>query len=589
MIGYLRSTPAELEALGAPMRKLLVSPVTSVAMPWLMGIGVSLPVVALGLLAAGINPTEVSTAADAVSIASDRALGEGSSSGAVQTGDNWLLVAHLFDHVLARYAWTTFEVAAIALAVAASIGVLSGWLVAAYNFPGRSWMSWALLLPLAMPAYVMGFAYTDFLDVSGTLQTRLRGWLGWELGRDPAVSVRSAVGAGICLGLALYPYIYMLARGAFAERSASLGEAARSLGLPAWSVWPRVIWPIARPSVAAGSALVLMEVLADFGTVSYFATDTLTAGIYRAWQGLGDKISAARLAVMLLVLVGLAVWMERRQRARRVLAARAWRPAQVHHLRGGVALRASVLCALPILAGFVLPVAILIEALAPLESGQWSRLVDWLGHSLLLAILTVLCVIPAAVLLAYCGRLRPMASVRVATAMANAGYALPGVVLGVGILASASWFRIWFPEINPLGTQGLAPGIFLLLYAYGVRFFSVGFQGIEASLKRISTSMDQSAQSLGHNPCQVLRRIHWPLLRPTVTACSLLVFVDALKELPATLVLRPFNFDTLAVVAYQFASDERLGEAAWPCLLIVGLGLLPIWWLARVQRERSVL
>jgi len=571
------------------MSKLRRSPFTFAALPWLLGLGVSLPVLALVLLAAGVNPTEGSIGPSSRAGDLAGAVGGGLSGLASEQPGSWSLIAHLFDHVLARYAWTTLQVAVIALAVAASIGVLSGWLVAAYHFPGRSWMSWALLLPLAMPAYVIGFAYTDFLDVSGTLQTQLRAWLAWELGRDPSVSVRSATGAGICLGLALYPYIYMLARGAFAERSASLGEAARSLGLPAWSIWPRVIWPIARPSVAAGSALVLMEVLADFGTVSYFATDTLTAGIYRAWQGLGDKISAARLSVILLALVGLAVWMERKQRVRRVLAARSWRPAPVQSLHGGAAIRASVLCALPILLGFVLPVAILVDALEPLQDGQWIRLADWLRHSLMLAALTVVCVIPAAVLLAYSARLRPVASMKVATALANAGYALPGVVLGVGILTAASWLRTAFPQINPLGTQGVALGISLLIYAYGVRFFSVGFQGIEASLKRISTSMDQCAQSLGHNPVEVLQRIHWPLLKPTVTACSLLVFVDALKELPATLVLRPCNFDTLAVTAYQFASDERLGEAAWPCLLIVGLVLLPIWCLARVQRERSVL
>lgn len=577
------------------MHKARPSPLGSLALPWLMGLGVSLPVIVLCLLAAGFNPVEVSQGAalgDRGELSAALRGGLDSGTALAPSADQagtWSLMRHLFDHVLARYAWTTLQVALIALAVAASIGVLSGWLIAAYDFPGRRWMSWALLLPLAMPAYVMGFAYTDFLDVSGTLQTRMRQWLDWELGRDPAFSVRSAAGAGICLGLALYPYIYMLARGAFAERSASLGEAARSLGLPAWTIWPRVIWPIARPSVAAGCALVLMEVLADFGTVSYFATDTLTAGIYRAWQGLGDKVSAARLAVLLLAVVGIAVWVERRQRARRVLAARSWRPAPVQTLRGSAALRASLLCLLPILGGFALPVAILLHALEPLEAGQWARLGDWLRHSLMLASLTVLCVIPAAVLLAYTGRLRPMTSVKIATAMANAGYALPGIVLGVGILTSASWLRLWFPEVNPLGTQGLTLGLFLLIYAYGVRFFSVGFQGIEASLKRISTSMDQSAQSLGHNPAQVLRRIHWPLLRPTITACALLVFVDALKELPATLVLRPFNFDTLAVTAYQFASDERLGEAAWPCLMIVGLGLLPIWWLARVQSERPVL
>ncbi|NBT64117.1 MAG: iron ABC transporter permease [Betaproteobacteria bacterium] len=466
---------------------------------------------------------------------------------------------------------------------------MAGWLIAAYQFPGRGWMSWGLLTPLAMPPYVMAFAFTDFLDVSGPLQSGVRAFLAIEFSQSNSLSVRTPWGAGICLGLALYPYIYMLARGAFAERSASLAEAARSLGTPSWQVWPKVIWPIARPSVAAGSALVLMEVLADFGTVSYFATDTLTAGIYKAWQGMGDKLSAARLAIVLLIAVGLLVWIERRQRAKRALAARSWRPAQVQRLIHWAAWRASTLCFLPILVGFIAPVAILIHALEPLAAEQLARLAQWLRHSLVLAAFAVLVIIPAAVLLAYVGRIRPSAWVKSIVAIANAGYALPGVVIGVGILSTAAWLRDWLPSWNAWIGQGLFLGLLLLVYAYGVRFFSVGFQGIEAALKRISPSMDQSAQSLGHSAWQVLRRVHWPLLKPTVTACALLVFVDALKELPATLVLRPFNFDTLAVVAYQFASDERLGEAAWPCLLMVTIGLVPIWWLARVQRKTLML
>ena len=550
------------------MKIPFISSFTTRVLPLLMGAGVSVPLVALFMLAAGIHPLE--------SALNDAAIaGEG--------------LFHLIDHVLGRYAVNTMIVSLVAMSVAGSIGVLSGWLVAAYQFPGRSWMSWALLMPLAIPPYVMAFAFTDFMDVSGPLQQGIRSFLSIELSPERSLSVRTPWGAGICLGLALYPYIYMLARGAFAERSASLAEAARSLGTPAWQVWPKVIWPIARPSVAAGSALVLMEVLADFGTVSYFATDTLTAGIYKAWQGMGDKLSAARLAIVLLFAVGALVWVERKQRARRALASRSWRPAQVQRLSGGAAWRASVLCFLPIVIGFIAPVAILLHALEPMEPELLQRLAQWLQHSLLLAALAVLVIIPAALLLAYVGRINSSAWVKSITALANAGYALPGVVIGVGVLSTAAWLRNWLPFWNDWLGQGMAVGLLLLVYAFGVRFFSVGFQGIEAALKRISPSMDQSAQSLGHSPWETVRRVHWPLLKPTITACALLVFVDALKELPATLVLRPFNFDTLAVVAYQFASDERLGEAAWPCLLIVSIGLIPIWWLARVQRKTAML
>jgi len=550
------------------MKIPFLSSFATLMLPLFMGAGVSVPLLALVMLAAGLHPLESVTVDAAIA-------GEG--------------LLHLLEHVLGRYTLNTIIVSLVAMSVAGSIGVLAGWLVAAYQFPGRNWMAWALLMPLAIPPYVMAFAFTDFLDVSGPFQQAIRSLLAIDLSPSRSVSVRTPWGAGICLGLALYPYIYMLARGAFAERSASLAEAARSLGTPSWQVWPKVIWPIARPSVAAGSALVLMEVLADFGTVSYFATDTLTAGIYKAWQGMGDKLSAARMAIVLLIAVGALVWVERMQRARRAIASRSWRPAKVQKLNDWAAWRASILCFLPIVIGFIAPVAILLHALEPMAPEQVDRLAQWLRHSLLLAALSVLVIIPAALLLAYVGRINTGAWVKSITALANAGYALPGVVIGVGVLSAAAWLRDWLPAWAAWVGQGMVIGLLLLVYAYGVRFFSVGFQGIEAALKRISPSMDQSAQSLGHSPWQILRRVHWPLLKPTITACALLVFVDSLKELPATLVLRPFNFDTLAVVAYQFASDERLGEAAWPCLLIVGIGLLPIWWLARVQRQVRML
>lgn len=487
----------------------------------------------------------------------------------------WETLLHLATTVLPRYAGSSVALALVVLAVVLSCGVTSGWLIAAYRFPGHRTLSWSLMLPLAMPAFVMAYAYTDFLDTSGPLQAAFRRATGLAVGEYGFPDIRSLPFAGLMLGLALYPYVYMLARTAFTERSASLSEAALSLGVRPARVWGRVIWPVARPAVAAGCALVLMETLADFGTVSYFAVDTLTAGIYRAWQGLGDRVSAARLAVLLLLVVGLLVWVERRQRVRMRYYARSTRPATPEVLRGSRALVALVACALPVLFGFVVPVVLLVR-LWLANGGQVDpRLLGWLGNTAVVAAASVAVLIPLTVAIAYADRLARRPALTTAIALAGAGYAVPGLVLGIGLLG-------WIGAIDrAFGTLVIGGTVVAVVYAYCVRFFSVAYQGIEAGLKRISPSMDQSARTLGLGPLGVLTRVHWPLMRRSVAACTILLLVDCLKELPATLVLRPFDFDTLAVVAYHFAADERLAEAAAPALVIVAISTVPILLLSR--------
>jgi iron(III) transport system permease protein len=491
----------------------------------------------------------------------------------------WDTLSHLAVTVLPSTLLYSVLLAAIVLAVVLVTGVGCGWLVAAYDFPGRRWLAWALVLPLAMPAFVMAYAYTDFLDTSGPLQSWLRAATGWQVREYWFPDVRSLPGAGIFLGLALYPYVYMLARGAFAERSPSFAEAARSLGLGPRAAWWRVTWPVARPAVAAGCALVLMETMADFGTVSYFGIDTLTAAIYRSWQGLGDRIAAARLSFVLLALVGVLVWIERRQRARMRFYARSVKPTARVRLTGWPAARATLLAGTPVVLGFVAPALMLVRAWLGASVPLDQRLFAWIGNSLLVAGLAAALILPVALVTAYAARLVQRRSVSLAVALACGGYALPGIVIGVGLMT-------WIGAIDRmLGMLLLGGTIVAVVYAYGVRFFSIAYQGMEASLARISPSMDQSARSLGFGPLQVLRSVHWPLLRPSLAAAALLVFVDCLKELPATLVLRPFNFDTLAVSAYHFAADERLGEAALPSLLIVAAGLLPVLLLSRVAER----
>jgi iron(III) transport system permease protein len=492
--------------------------------------------------------------------------------------------AHLIATVLPRYTLTSALLVLQVVVCVLLLGVGAGWLVAAYDFPGRRLLEVGMILPLAMPAFVLAYAYTDFLDTSGPLQAALRAATGWTIGSYWFPPVRSLPAAALFLSLALYPYVYMLARNAFAERSESLAEAARSLGLPAPLVWWRVTWPVARPAVVAGLTLVVMETLADFGTVNFFAVDTFSAGIYRAWQGLGDRSTAARLSLVLLAVVLLLVWVERRQRGRMAFHSRSARPARVRRLVGGSALAATAACLIPVVFGFLLPGALLVSSWWGQGGGLDPRIAGWAFNTAMLSALAVAVIVPLALALAYAARLVSGRWIGTLATVASAGYAVPGIVLGVGLLAVVGWVD---------GLASLRPGSGMLLggtavavvYAYCVRFFAVAQHGLEASLKRISPSMDASARTLGAGQFEMLRRVHWPLLRPSIATAALLVFVDCLKELPATLVLRPFNVDTLAVVAYNFAADERLAEAALPSLVIVVVGLLPVTVLARSFRR----
>ena len=504
-------------------------------------------------------------------------------------GDAESLV-HLVLTVLPRYALTTFLLTAGVLAVVLAVGVGAAWLVAAYEFPGRGALAWLLVLPMAMPAFVMAYAYTDFFSPAGAFQSSLRSITGWEVGGYWFPDVHTWPSASLCLGLALYPYVYLLARTAFSERSVTLAEAARSLGLPPLRVWLRVTWPVARPAIAAGVALATMEPLADFGTVSYFAVDTFTSGIYRAWQSLGDRAGAAQLALVLLVAVMFLVWIERQQRGRMQFHARVSRPADRQPLSGWRGWAAAVACAAPGVLGFVLPALILLASAAGSGLIIDQRLLRWVSNTAVLGIAGALLVVPLALVAAYAARVSISRWSRAMVTLANTGYAIPGLVLGVAMLALVGVLARLrdASAIGGLPLTLIAGGIVAVLYAYTVRFFPVAYQGMDAGLKRISPSMDQSARSLGRSAWQVLAQVHWPLMRRSLGVAALLVFVDSVKELPATLVLRPFDFDTLAVVAYHFAADERLGEAALPSLLIVAVGLIPVVWLSRITlAERS--
>jgi iron(III) transport system permease protein len=500
---------------------------------------------------------------------------------------------HLAATVIPRAGVETTLLVALVAAGVIVLGSTSAWLVAAYDFPARRLFEWALLVPLAMPAYIVAYAYTDFLQFSGPVQSWLRASFGWQRGDYWFPEIRSIPGAALVFTVTLYPYVYLLARTAFLARTASMADAARSLGLSPLRSWLHVNLPMARPAVAAGAVLALMETVADYGAASYFGLQTFTTAIYRAWFSLGDRIAASQLASVLLavVLVLMAFELRARGRARFVAAPNSARPAQRIALGGGRGVAALLACCLPLAAGFILPMAILIRLAAPaVQEVDLGRYLQWLLHSVTLGGGAALIAVAIALALAYAVRLAsrgvPAQGVALAARLMNLGYAVPGIVIAVGILLPLAAFDnaldAWMKARFGIGTGLLVTGsLAALLYAYVVRFFAVAFQPIEAGLARITPAMDASARSLGASPREVFARVHVPLLGPSLFAAALLVFVDVMKELPATLVLRPFNFDTLAVIAYQFAADERLGEAAIPSLTIVAVGVLPVVLLSR--------
>jgi iron(III) transport system permease protein len=493
------------------------------------------------------------------------------------------LLREMASTVLPDYAWTS---ALLCLMVALGVTVLglgTAAVVTLFDFRGRAVFEWLLLLPLAMPAYVVAYAYTDFLQFSGPLQVTLREAFGWRGALWP--DVRSVWGAALVFTVSLYPYVYLLARTALLERVASLMEAARLLGASLPRRIREVALPLSRPAVAAGVALALMETLADFGVSSYFGIQTFTAGIYKAWLAMDDRVAAAQLATVLLVVVlGLLQLEQRAERRMRFAQGRVSRQgtaeSQPVRLRGGAQLLAWLACGVPVLLGFALPVLILLRALAGSEMAMpWSRFADWAGNSLRLGGITALLAVGVALLLAFAVRQRANLWNRGVVQLVGIGYAIPGAVVVVGLLLPVVWMQQAWPQ-SSAGAWITATSLGLV-WAYLVRFCAVALQSVQSGYARIPVSLDDSSRMLGVTGWGLLRRVHAPLLRRTTLAALLLVFVDVMKELPATMVLRPFNSDTLAVVAYQLARDERLGEAALPSLALVLVGLIPVVLLSR--------
>ncbi|MDH3460505.1 MAG: iron ABC transporter permease [Burkholderiaceae bacterium] len=500
---------------------------------------------------------------------------------------------HISATVLPSYVGNSLLLSVFVGVGVAVVGGATAATVSLFEFAGRRFFEWALLLPLAMPAYVLAYAYTDFLQFSGPLQTALRALTGAQGVLWP--DVRSLPAAALLMVFCFFPYVYLLTRAALDERAVSLMEAARLLGAGTTRRVRTVALPLARPAVAAGVALALMETLADYGVGSYFGLSTLTTGIYKAWLVMNDRAAAAQLASLLLASVTLLLWLEHRAQQRlRFTSARAetahGAQARPLKLSGAAAWAAIAVCATPVLLGFVVPVAVLLRLLAQetqavgaIMALPWERFAQWAWTSLELAMAAALLTLVLALALSLAKRVHARGLLPWAVRALSLGYAVPGAVIAVGILLPVGWLQ----EVAPnTGVTALVTGtMFGLIFAYLVRFSAVALHTVEAGYSRLPRSIDETARTLGASQRRMFFELHAPLLRRSALAAALLVFVEVMKELPATLLLRPFNSDTLAVVAYQLARDERLGEAALPSLVIVLVGLIPVLLLSRAMRN----
>ena len=515
------------------------------------------------------------------------ALGGGGGSGAA-LGD-------LARTVLPAYIANTALLMVLAGAVAGVIGTGCAWLIAATRFPGRNILSWALVLPLALPAYIAAYVYADMLDYAGPVQSALRDATGWGVHDYALPDIRSLGGGALVFGLVLYPYVYLMARTAFATQSLAQFRAARSLGAKPWRAFREVALPAARPAIAGGLALVLMEVLADFGVAEYFAIPTFSTGIFRSWLAMGDKPAALKLAgVMLLFVIALVALEAATRRGRTdsrdgLAQSREAEPlVALSPLGKALALAA---CLVPVVLGFLLPAFYLMTlAASPEAQGAAGDLATYAGGSLRLGLMTASLCLVAALLLAF-ARARSGAGLTAgAIRLATLGYALPGALLAVGLLAPLGAFDVTLTRFarDQLGWSGgllLTGTSAILVYALGVRFLTVAYNSVTGGLSRIPPGLDSAARSLGAGPGRVLAKIYAPLLAPSLAGAAALVFIDTLRELPATLILRPFNLETLATRTYRLASDERLIEASIPALILLAAGLLPVLVLNRLGKR----
>ncbi|ARU57118.1 ABC-type Fe3+ transport system, permease component [Oleiphilus messinensis] len=492
---------------------------------------------------------------------------------------------HLMNTVLPDYLLNTLLLMLGVGICSLLLGIGSAWLVSSCDFPGRKVMNWALLLPFAVPAYVIAYVYTDILEYAGPIQGFLRDVFGWKSASDYWFpEIRSMGGAIVMMSLVLYPYIYMMAKTSFKDQPPTLFITSRSLGRTAWSSFFTVALPIARPAIIVGLSLVLMETLNDFGTVDYFAVRTLTAGLYDTWLNLANVGGAAQIAVVMLLFMVSLILSERHSRRKLKLYQNKLSPYGKDRipLPGIYGITACIACLLPILLGFIIPFSILAYyAFVYFEKSWTPEFVEYALNSFTLAVVAALFTLTLGIILSYTNRLIKSGPIKILVRLAHLGYAVPGAVLAVGVIVPLAafdniidgFFRTHFDQSTGLIFSGT---VFALVFAYSVRFLAVAAGSVESSLEKVTPNMDMASRSLGLNSLQVLLKVHLPIIKGGLLTAILVVFVDCMKELPATLILRPFNFETLATFVYQFASDELLEESALAALIIVAVGIIPV-------------
>jgi iron(III) transport system permease protein len=504
---------------------------------------------------------------------------------------------HLFDTVLAGYVWRTLCLLGGVGMLTFAVGTATAWLVTTREFPLRKFFQWACLVPLATPTYIISYTYVDFFNYAGPLQSWLRGIFGWATPQDYFFpEIRSLPGAIFVLSMVLYPYVFMTAQASFLRQPASQLDVARTLGKTAWGAFLSIALPQARPAIVVGVSLALMECLNDIAAVGFFGVRTLTLGIYTTWLGEGNLGGAAQLAAVLLMFVFALLWIERH--------ARKLQPADKHvrqnlvsqraELNGWRGIAATIACFLPVFLGFVLPGLILLRlAISRFSASLSAAYFEAAWHSMFLAVIASIVVVCLGLLLAYGNRLAHGRALRHFIRLSGIGYAVPGTVLGIGVLIPLAAFDNRL-DLFMRNYFGMSTGLILsgtiaaIVFAYAVRFLAIAFGSLEGGLEKITPNISAAARTLGRTPFGTFLEIHLPMLRPALVSAALLVFVDCMKELPATLILRPFDFDTLATLVFSLASLDQLEESAAPALSIVAAGLIPVILLARSLHDSQV-
>ncbi len=509
--------------------------------------------------------------------------------------DSMQVLTHLWNSVLDAYVINSLLLLVGVCLLILIIGVPTAWLTSVCEFPGRKIFQWALLLPLAFPAYIIAYTYTGVLDYAGPVYTLLREFVDQPLADQLYFSIRSVPGATVMLALVLYPYVYLLTRVAFVEQSVRAIEVSQTLGYSISEGFFRLAIPLARPAIVTGVTLALMETLADYGTVQYFGISTFTTGIFRAFYGMDSLTAASQLATILMLFVATLIFCERYSRRHARYDAKKQYSTQGLRIQlvGKQAVAAWLTCAIPVLLGFVVPALILLKWTLFDAEWQLSKFFDLVWNSFFLAFLAAIIAVIASTILCYAKRRSKARIIHSLIGVTSLGYAIPGTIIAIAVISPLVW--VDHKLINLVGIFSdyeigliFSGSIFALLFAYTVRFIAISSGSIQTGLEKITPNMDYSARTLGYKPSEVLKLIHVPLMTSSLLTAFLIVFVDVLKELPATLILRPFNFNTLAVRAFELASDERLVDAALPSLMIIVTGIIPVIILSKsISRRRN--